>query len=254
MKRAFDIVFSIAGLALLWPVGLMVAVGVKLSGPGPVLFRQERLGRAGVPFEIFKFRSMRVGGGGPNVTSSNDDRITGFGRFLRRTKLDELPQLMNVLNGQMSFVGPRPEVPEFAELFPREYARILQIRPGITHLGTLRFRREEEILARVRDPRAFYIKRLLPDKIAAYEEELEQGLLQDVRTIVATIIPALAADPYVAKRYLPEPLVLRIPARRPKPAVVVDNPAPPELAPVNLNGNGAATASSHARSRSPAVV
>ena len=130
-----------------------------------------------------------------------DARITSFGRFLRRTKLDELPQLWNVLRGDMSFVGPRPEVAEYARLFPIEYARILKVRPGITHHGTLRFRREEQILARALDPQEFYIQTIMPQKLASYETNLEQSLLQDIKTIVETILPKLGAKPLVPENF-----------------------------------------------------
>ena len=174
----------------------LIAAGVRFTSQGPILFRQERLGRDGIPFHICKFRSMTVANTGLSVTARNDARITTFGAFLRRHKLDELPQLWNVFKGDMSFVGPRPEVPGFAKLYPQEYQRVLRVRPGITHRGTLLFRREEEILAASKDPHNFYIKHVLPAKIAAYELDLEPGLLADIRTIVATIAPFMAAEPY----------------------------------------------------------
>jgi lipopolysaccharide/colanic/teichoic acid biosynthesis glycosyltransferase len=198
LKRILDIFLAVTGLAVLWPVMVAVAAGVKLTSPGPVIFRQPRLGCGGVPFRIFKFRTMTVAETGRTcgVTAAGDCRITAFGGFLRRHKLDELPQLFNVLKGDMSFVGPRPEVAEFASLFPLEYERILAVRPGITHPATLSFRREEEILAKALDPRRFYIEHVMPAKLAAYEARLEQSLADDIRTIIETIAPQLGGVPF----------------------------------------------------------
>ena len=248
------------GLAVIWPVLLVIAVGVKLSSPGPVLFRQQRLGRGGHPFRICKFRSMTVQNTGPSVTAGGDARVTPFGRFLRRTKLDELPQLLNVLAGQMSFVGPRPEVPEFAELYPQEYARILKVRPGITHPGTLRFRREEEILATRPDTRRFYIDEILPAKIAAYEAVLEQGLLQDIRTIVETIAPFMAAEPLGPENFAPAGRVARsraaavvTPAWEPVATQVANIPDVPQVAARTMAARGGAE-HAHEFDREVAVV
>ncbi len=198
MKRFVDIVVAIVGLLIFSPFLMMVAVAVKMTSSGPVLFRQERVGRYGHTFEIVKFRTMIVQKSCPGcqVTAGGDPRITPVGKFLRHHKLDELPQLLNVLRGEMSFVGPRPEVPEFAELFPLEYAQILKVRPGITHPATLSFRREEEILADISDPRKFYIDQVMPKKLAAYEVQLEQSLAQDIRTIVETIMPQLGEEAF----------------------------------------------------------
>ena len=205
MKRILDLAFALLGLALLSPVLVLVAIGVALTSEGPVLFRQERLGLGGAKFQILKFRTMTVNQA-PDaalVTAGGDARITPFGAFLRRWKLDELPQLFNVLRGEMAFVGPRPEVAEFAELFPREYGRILQVRPGITHPATLSFRREEAILAAASDPRRFYVERLMPRKLEAYEAQLQQSLLGDIWTILATMIPQLAPPPLDALDFRP---------------------------------------------------
>ncbi len=149
LKRIIDILLSGIGLLFLLPVFAVVALGLKMTSPGPVFFRQEPMGLHGSKFYIFKFRSMTVHNknDGIKVTACGDSRITPFGRFLRRSKLDELPQLLNVVRGEMALVGPRPEVPEFAGLFPMEYNRILSVRPGITHPATLYFRREEERFA-----------------------------------------------------------------------------------------------------------
>ena len=191
IKRSIDIVVSAAGLLLLAPVYAVLALAVKLTSPGPVFFRQDRLGLHGRRFRIWKFRSMvrdadRLGG---RLTVGGDVRITPFGRFLRRYKLDELPQLINVLRGEMTMVGPRPEVPEYADMFPQSYRRILQAKPGITHSATLFFRNEERLLGRVEDPRTFYVERVMPYKMMLYVEEMQrQNVLRDVLTVIDTIL------------------------------------------------------------------
>jgi lipopolysaccharide/colanic/teichoic acid biosynthesis glycosyltransferase len=147
-KRLFDLVFSVIGLVVLSPLLLLVAMAVKLSSRGSVLFRQQRVGKDGRPFYIVKFRSMVVNAekAGPSITPDGDPRITRIGRILRKTKMDELPQLWNVLAGEMSFVGPRPEVPVYVARYTAEQRRVLELKPGITDLATLEFRNEEEIL------------------------------------------------------------------------------------------------------------
>ncbi len=224
MKRFMDILGSMAGLLIVWPVALLVALAVKISSPGPALFHQERMGRHGSKFHIVKFRTMAVqkSCSGCQVTAGGDSRITSVGAFLRRHKLDELPQLINVLRGEMSFVGPRPEVPEFAELFPMEYAQILKVRPGITHPATLNFRREEEILAEVGDPRKFYIDKVMPEKLAAYEADLEQSLAQDIKTIVETILPGLGEEPLTVGHFIVQPTLTTV--TMPEPVIVANVP------------------------------
>src|SRR5208282_277059 len=147
-KRLFDLAFSVIGLVALSPVLLLVAMAVKLSTLGPVLFRQQRVGLRGKRFRMVKFRSMVENAEdlGLGVTRDGDPRITPMGRFLRKTKLDELPQLWNVLVGEMSFVGPRPEVPRYVAQYTPEQRRVLELKPGITDLATLEFRNEEEML------------------------------------------------------------------------------------------------------------
>lgn len=198
LKRIVDILLSSLGLVVLSPAFLLVAAGLKITNLGPIFFRQERMGFHGKTFLIFKFRTMHVqkSDSGSMVTAENDSRITSLGKFLRRYKIDELPQLINVVRGEMALVGPRPEVPEFVRIYPREYARILEVRPGITHSVTLAFRREEEILAQSSNPQEFYIKTILPEKLAAYEVHLKQSLAQDISTIVNTIIPHKAGKPF----------------------------------------------------------
>lgn len=188
VKRAMDLAGASLGLVLLFPALAVLAVVVKLSSPGPVLFRQTRVGRRGRPFTMLKFRSMRHDATGPAVTSSGDHRITPVGRFLRRYKLDELPQLWNVLAGDMSLVGPRPEVPRYVERFRAEYARILTVRPGITDFAALEYRDEESVLARSANPEAAYVDVVLPAKIALYLRYLdEMSLSTDVVLVWRTL-------------------------------------------------------------------
>jgi len=188
-KRAFDIVASAAGLAVVAPLLAATAALVRLSSPGPVLFRQTRVGRGGRPFELLKFRTMRVGAGGPQITADRVPRITEVGRLLRKTKLDELPELLNVLRGDLSLVGPRPEVPRYVALYPEDDRRFLQrFRPGITDPATVRFRNEEEILAKAADPEAVYVGEILPQKLTLYREYLESASLGgDLRILVDTL-------------------------------------------------------------------
>jgi lipopolysaccharide/colanic/teichoic acid biosynthesis glycosyltransferase len=184
-KRSLDIGCATLALALLTPVLALTAAAVKLSSPGPVLFRQRRVGRHGRPFDIVKFRSMRTGLAGPSVTAAGDPRVTGIGRLLRRLKLDELPQLWNVVAGDMSLVGPRPELPRFVARFPADYARILAVRPGLTDYAALEFLEEEALLASAPDPEAAYVERVLPAKIRLYDRYLER---MSLRTDLALLL------------------------------------------------------------------
>jgi lipopolysaccharide/colanic/teichoic acid biosynthesis glycosyltransferase len=164
LKRGTDIALSSLVLLLLSPILAAVAVSVWLDSGRPVLFRQTRVGLRFVPFQIVKFRTMRAACG-PAITVAGDSRVTRVGRFLRGTKLDEIPQFWNVLRGHMSIVGPRPEVPKYVELFRERFQRVLTVRPGITDLASIRFRNEEEILSRSPDPLREYAERILPAKL-----------------------------------------------------------------------------------------
>lgn len=217
LKRLVDIVGSGAGLIAFAPLLLAVAAAVKLSGPGPVFYRQTRLGRRGGTFRIFKFRSMVDGAErrGALVTGAGDTRVTRVGAWLRRHKLDELPQLLNVLAGDMSLVGPRPEVPEFVAHYPAEFAQVLAVRPGITHRATQLFRNEEQMLARAADPQAFYVERILPRKLAIYLEDLERGsVLHDLGTILATVLNL--TTPIEAEHVAAAPEAAAAASRRPE--------------------------------------
>jgi lipopolysaccharide/colanic/teichoic acid biosynthesis glycosyltransferase len=146
-KRALDVGVAATGLGVLALPMAAVAIAIKLDGPGPVFYRGERVGLQGKPFRIFKFRSMRANRSGPDTTSVRDDRITGVGHFIRRYKIDELPQLINVLLGEMSLVGPRPEVQKFVDMYSEEEKAILSVRPGITDWSSIKFHNEGEIVA-----------------------------------------------------------------------------------------------------------
>ncbi len=185
-KRLFDIVVAACALLLFAPVMLGVALAIRLDSPGPVFFRQERVGRHGVPFRIHKFRTMREGGAGLQITVGADPRITRVGAFLRRSRLDELPQLIDVLQGTMSLVGPRPEVPRYVALYPpalRE--RALAVRPGITDPASLDHIDEGEQLARAADPEREYVEVILPRKVKQAADYAERATLASDVVVIA---------------------------------------------------------------------
>lgn len=190
MKRGLDVVASACGMILLFPLLLVIAIAIVIDSGRPVLFRQERVGRHGKPFEIIKFRSMKTTSNRsmPLVTTAGDARITRVGGWLRSTKLDELPQLWNVLRGELSIVGPRPEVQGYVDMWPEDdRAIILSIRPGITDPASTKYRREEDLLAGQPDPEAFYRTVVLPDKVRLYREYVEsQSLAVDLRVLAGT--------------------------------------------------------------------
>jgi lipopolysaccharide/colanic/teichoic acid biosynthesis glycosyltransferase len=189
VKRIFDLVCAGLGLLVLSPLFLAIAVAVKLSGPGPVFFRQERVGQDFVRFRIYKFRTM-TGDNAANVllTVRGDPRVTSAGRFLRRTKFDELPQLINVVRGEMSLVGPRPEVPKYVEMYHDDYEEILTVRPGITDEASVQYRNEESVLAEAEDPQETYVKEVLPKKIALAKQYLRQrNLIHDIQIVLRTL-------------------------------------------------------------------
>jgi len=189
-KRGFDLIVAALGLVLTSPVLIVTALLVRLTSKGPVFFRQERIGRGFRPFSIYKFRTMRAGADlGPSVTSHNDPRITPLGRRLRRFKIDELPQLLNVLKGEMSMVGPRPEVRRYVELFRNDYEEILSVRPGITDDASIEFRHEERILGAATDPQALYVRDVLPQKIELAKRYVRtMGLGRDVVILLRTLL------------------------------------------------------------------
>jgi lipopolysaccharide/colanic/teichoic acid biosynthesis glycosyltransferase len=191
-KRCFDLFFSSAGLLVLSPLFLLIAVLVKAGDGGPVFFRQQRVGLGGRLFWIWKFRTMVVDAEkqGLKITSGSDRRITRIGRLLRRSKLDELPQLWNVLRGDMSFVGPRPEVPRYVALYTPDQREILRLRPGITDLATLEFRHEEELLRQAADVERLYIDYCIPKKIELNLRYAQRASIwQDTWIILQTLLP-----------------------------------------------------------------
>ena len=192
-KRAFDLVGAVLALLLLSPLMLLVALWVKLDSPGAVFYRQERVGRFGVPFRIHKFRTMREGAGGLQITVGEDPRITRAGRFLRRTRLDELPQFIDVLQGTMSLVGPRPEVPRYVALYPAALRdRALAVRPGLTDPASLAFIDEAGLLAAAADPEREYVDRILPAKLQAAVAYAESAsLLNDLAVLGRTALALL---------------------------------------------------------------
>jgi len=167
IKRIFDIIFSGVGIIFLLPFFIIIALLIKLDCKGPVFFRQERIGKNFRIFKIYKFRSMTANAENNRlmITASDDERVTFIGKFLRRYKLDELPQLMNVFKGEMSLVGPRPEVKKYTELFKSDYQILLKIRPGMTDPASIRFSGEEHLLAFSKNAEEKYIEDILPNKI-----------------------------------------------------------------------------------------
>lgn len=189
-KRVLDLVTGCAGLLILAPVLAAIAVLIKVGDGGPVLFRQSRVGRAGRPFEMFKFRTMRARAEHDGLlTVGNDPRVTSIGRMLRKYKLDELPQLWNVVRGDMSLVGPRPEVPSFVALYTPEQRRVLDLTPGITDPASIRFTHESELLERAVDPERAYVHVIMPEKIRMNLEYAEKSNLRsDIGQILMTFL------------------------------------------------------------------
>lgn len=190
-KRSFDLLASFLGILVVSPILLAIALAVGLTSSGPILFRQTRMGRRLKPFQILKFRTMVENASqlGLPLTAGDDPRITRVGKFLRKTKLDELPQLLNVLKGDMSLVGPRPEVPKYVEMFPDDFAEILIMRPGLTDLASIKYRDESALLDQADDPEREYVTRVLPDKIElAKEYARRSSVFLDVSIILQTFL------------------------------------------------------------------
>ena len=189
MKRLFDIIASGCGLLVLSPVFIIVALWIKIDSKGPVFFRQVRVGRYNKDFRIFKFRSMRVGSDkGSQVTiGGRDPRVTRSGYFIRKFKIDELPQLINVFIGDMSLVGPRPEVRHYVDYWTSQQMRVLDVRPGITDPASIRFRNENELLEKAEDPERYYIDVIMQEKIELYLEYVEKSSFwYDIKLIFQT--------------------------------------------------------------------
>lgn len=202
IRRAFDVTASVAGLLVLSPLLALIAIAIATTSRGPILFRQWRVGRHGAPFQILKFRTMRrdaesLGG---QLTYGQDPRITNVGAILRATKLDELPQLLNVIKGEMALVGPRPEVPRYVDLYTEHQRRVLDVLPGITDPASIHYRRESDVLAAASDPEAAYIDVVMPHKLELNLSYLESRTLwSDLGVIIATLL-RLIPGPSRARR------------------------------------------------------
>jgi len=189
-KRVFDTIVAGLGLLFLFPAFIVIAVLIKIEDGGSVFFRQERVGQNWKTFRIYKFRTMVEDAEklGAQVTTGDDPRITRIGRFLRKYKIDELPQLINVIKGEMSLVGPRPEVPKYAKLFKQDYDEILKVKPGITDFASIEYKDENELLRGVSDPEKVYTSKILPQKINYYKKYIERvSFLTDFILILRTL-------------------------------------------------------------------
>ena len=189
LKRTFDIVASFMGLVILSPLFLVMAVWIKCDSRGPVFYRQSRVGRGNRDFRLYKFRSMYVDSDkkGLLTVGGHDSRVTKAGYFIRKYKIDELPQLINVLIGDMSFVGPRPEVRQYVSLYTEQQLHVLDVRPGITDRASVKYRNENDLLAKAADPEEYYIKVIMPDKLAINLEYVaHHSLWSDIRIIFST--------------------------------------------------------------------
>lgn len=191
MKRIFDIVCSIIILILFFPIGLIISIFILLESRGGIFYRQERIGRYGKPFKLFKFRSMRKNAdkSGKLTVGMKDARITKTGYFIRKFKLDEFPQFINVISGDMSIVGPRPEVKEYVDLYTDEQRLILNVRPGITDLASLEYFKENELLGKSDDPQKTYIEEIMPAKIELNKQYLANPTLgNDLKIMWKTFV------------------------------------------------------------------
>lgn len=189
LKKIFDITLSLFGLIILLPFMLIIAILIKIDSKGPVFFKQIRVTKNGKEFKIFKYRTMRVGSDKySQITVGKDDRITKIGSFLRKYKLDEIPQLINVLIGDMSLVGPRPEVPKYVALYTDEQKEILKVRAGITDYASIEFSDENDLLASEEEPEKAYIEKIMPKKIELNKKYLSKiSILTDIKIILLTI-------------------------------------------------------------------
>ena len=194
LKRLMDVVISGGALLVIWPVLLLIALAIKIDDPGPVFYRQVRVGKGGKEFRIYKFRTMVVDADkkGLQITVGRDNRITRMGALLRKTKLDELAQLINVFTGEMSFVGPRPEVPKYVNLYTPYQRQVLLVRPGITDYASIAYRNENDMLAGAKDPERMYIDVIMPDKIELNMKYLREiSPIADIRLILSTIVAVI---------------------------------------------------------------
>jgi lipopolysaccharide/colanic/teichoic acid biosynthesis glycosyltransferase len=194
VKRIFDFFVSFIGLVALLPLFIVLGVAIKINERGPVFFRQKRVGKGGVPLYVYKFRTMSVLEPAKEglFEPGNNSRVTSVGRFLRRTKLDELPQLINVLKGEMSIVGPRPEVEKWVAVYPEKWQRILTVKPGITDKASIMFRDEEKLLSESSDPENTYMNEILPRKLdLSLEYADNHSFIGDIRLMILTFTTVL---------------------------------------------------------------
>jgi len=198
LPRRAEAVIALAGLVMVAPLIALAAIAIAVTSRGPVIFRQKRMGRKGRPFTMYKLRTMRVANSGPQVTAGDDVRVTPVGKFLRKTKLDELPELWNVLKGDMSLIGPRPEVPRYIDLEDPVWRLVLEARPGIADPMTLRLRNEEALLVEVEgDRERFYLETLVPFKLEGYLDYLQaRSWRSDLKVLWQTVVAV--AFPYKA--------------------------------------------------------
>ena len=194
MKRAFDFLFSLFILVLFFPIGFFISILILFSSPGGIFYMQERIGRQGLPFKLYKFRSMRIDAdqSGKLTVGMKDPRITQVGIFIRKYKLDEFPQFINVLRGEMSIVGPRPEVREFVALYTDTQKKVLEVKPGITDYASIEYFNENELLAASDDPKKTYVEDIMPNKIKINQKYLANPTLShDLKIIFKTILRLL---------------------------------------------------------------
>jgi lipopolysaccharide/colanic/teichoic acid biosynthesis glycosyltransferase len=190
LKRFFDLILSLMGLLITVPILFLITILIKISSSGPVFYKQVRVGKNNKDFKIFKFRTMHLNADkkGLLTVGGRDPRVTSIGYYLRKFKLDELPQLINVFKGDMSFVGPRPEVRQFVNLYSEIQKKVLNVKPGITDLASIEFRNENEILSKEEDPNQYYIDNIMPKKLEINLKYINQrNLLKDFVVIIKTI-------------------------------------------------------------------
>lgn len=189
MKRIFDLFFAFLGIMLLLPIYLLIAIFIKLDSKGEILYKQERIGKDGIPFYVLKFRTMvpDAFSKGALTVGSRDPRVTGVGFYLRKYKLDELPQLFNVFFGEMSFVGPRPEVKKYTDLYNENQRVVLSVKPGITDYASIKYRNENDLLAQSSDPERLYIEEIMPEKLNLNLKYInDNNVFKDIKIIINT--------------------------------------------------------------------
>jgi lipopolysaccharide/colanic/teichoic acid biosynthesis glycosyltransferase len=189
MKRIFDLFFSFLGILFLLPIYIIIAILIKIDSNGDILYKQERIGKNGIPFYVFKFRTMipNAFSKGALTVGSRDPRVTNIGFYLRKYKLDELPQLFNVFLGEMSFVGPRPEVKKYTDLYNAEQKKVLSVAPGITDYASIKFRNENDLLSESDDPEKLYIDQIMPEKLNLNLKYInDNNVFKDIKIIFNT--------------------------------------------------------------------